>query len=155
MLNYWDLLSEDPYGQMFTWKYKEDIHHLCIPYMTAWCKRTKLEVTRWSLDPQTAAKVLFDGGVEEHRVLHYMNNPQECNRPIILISDELNRQIVADGNHRFMAKFALGHKSIRAWNIEHGDWEQFKVDVPPELSKLLWDELPEQKIDVDKLRARS
>ncbi len=125
--------------QVFTHKDLEtgEIIHFHVSQILRDLKSGKLRppLVILAVDRATAELFTQSQGVEADHLPRIANKVHD---PILLADFDDGTSLVIDGNHRYVLRFTMGFKEIKAYRLDPKMWEPYVItDIPPDLAEAM------------------
>lgn len=115
--------------EMFTFSPNDgEPMHFATTRLVAYLQGVGAQVVAVELDEALATHVAKRHGIE---VPHLTNSLERLEEPCVFLDYGDGTHIVADGNHRVVARHLLGFKTVPAWLVPKKVWQRFLVDGVP------------------------
>jgi len=93
------------------------------------------EVCDLEVTAKSAAYLLSNAGIEQD---HLARITSRLHEPILLADFEDGTSLIIDGNHRYVLRFAMGLRYIKAYRLTPTMWEPYLIQgVPSDVSDAL------------------
>jgi hypothetical protein len=94
----------------------------------------KVEVRDCALEINQVVHIVEFNGITKHglkRCLNFLERPG-------LIADHGEKQTIIDGNHRFVTRAYLGHKTMQFYWLTREQWKLGLIDIDDTLAGVNW-----------------
>lgn len=121
----------DPKEQAFT-HFDPDgtVRHFPIGMMNRYAKR-KIKPTPTLVEAHVAETLLANAGIEQAKIDSLQEAPFEVrDEPITIIRFRDGKDLVVDGNHRYVTAYLNRKPRIMAYIFKAGSWERFLIQYP-------------------------
>jgi hypothetical protein len=115
--------------EMFTFSPNDgDPKHFATTRLVAYLKSSGAQVCAVDLDEALVAHVARKHGIEPGHLTKTLDRVEE---PCVFLDYGDGTHIVADGNHRVVARHLLGMKTVPAWLVPKKVWQRFLIEGVP------------------------
>lgn len=116
--------------EMFTWSpHDGPVLHFATTRLVDYLESTKAPVIEVELDQALADHCVHKHGVGPGHLPRI--TPGRLKEPCVLLAWPDGTHVVADGNHRVVARHLLGLPTFPAWMVEERVWRRFTIEGVP------------------------